>query len=205
MIGNIRAHPATSVKERSLSSKGLACCVDDPGMDQSRLAATARPYPHRVAGHALKDERHEDRQRWVREHLDELPTLDDVQAIIDRFINDYNNRPHTAPDLFGYTPLYAMEKFRNGPARMESDAVLDFLFGEFVGPRLVRRDGIRYLNQLYGFGDSRVIALQGRRVYLCIQPDDARTVLLCDERKRPLFRSPEAIRLFAANETWSVT
>ena len=133
------------------------------------------------------DERHEDRHRWVREHLDELPTLADVQAVVDQFIDDYNNRPQSAPDLFGYTPLYAMEKFSDGPARMESDAVLDFLFGEFVGPRLVRRDGIRYLNQLYGFGDSRVIALQGRKVYLCVQPDDARTVLLCDEQKRPLF------------------
>ncbi len=132
-------------------------------------------------------ERHEDRDRWVREHLDELPTLEDVCAAVDRFIEDFNNTPHSAPDMFGFTPLYAMERFRDGPARMESDAVLEFLFGEFVGPKLVRRDGIRYLNEVYGFGDSRVMALQGKKVWLCVQPDDVRTILLCDQQRRPLF------------------
>lgn len=133
-------------------------------------------------------ERREDFSDWVRGNLHLLPTLDELIAVVGAGIEAYNNTPQNTPAMFGYTPVYAMEVFRDGPARTETQEALDFLFCDFVGPKVVRRDGIRWRNQYYGFGDDRLIKMQGRKVWLAVQPDDVRTVMVCDEQRQALFR-----------------
>ncbi len=134
------------------------------------------------------NERHEQRDRWVRAHLARLPTIDELRKVLARFIDFYNSRAHRGQGMFGLSPIEAMARFRDGPARMESETVLEFLFLDFVGPKLVRRDGIRCLHRWYGHGDPRLIALQGKKVYLGIDPCDVRTAYVCDLRQRPLFQ-----------------
>lgn len=132
-------------------------------------------------------ERHEDRQAFVKAHLEKLPTLDDVAACVAEAVRLYHHSEHSAPDLFRKTPLAAMAAFRDGPVRRETDAVLDHLFKMFVGPKLVRRDGVRLDGVWYGHGDARLFTMQGRRVLLAIQPDDASRATVCDLDRRPLF------------------
>jgi len=133
-------------------------------------------------------ERHADRHRYIREHLHKLPTIDDLRQVVATFVDVYHRTPHTSVDMFGKSPLEAMEAFRDGPAKMESDRVLDHYFQEFIGPKLVRRDGIKHNKYWYGHGDPRLVALQGRKVLLSVQPDDASRAMVCELDRSPKFR-----------------
>lgn len=132
-------------------------------------------------------ERHEDRARYVQEHLERLPTLEAVAAEFDKFLDVYHAQPHSAVDLFGKSPSAAMEAFRRGPIRRETDAALDFLFREFTEPKLVRRDGVRHNGRWYGWGDPRLIAMQGQRVLLALRAADQGRALVCSLDRSPLF------------------
>ncbi|MFH1417291.1 MAG: hypothetical protein ABII12_03280 [Planctomycetota bacterium] len=145
-------------------------------------------------------ERHEDRQRWVNRNIEKLPTVDDIRRSFTAFVDVYHRTPHTAVDMFGKSPLEAMEAFRDDPASMESETVLDHLFCEFV-QKLVRRDGVRHNSRWYGLGDSRVVALQGQKVLLAIQPDDASRATVCRLDRTPLFVVEcEALRGFTQRD-----
>ena len=134
-------------------------------------------------------ERHEDRQRWLVDNLHKLPTLEELTAHLATFFETYHATPHGAHDLFGKTPMQALAEFRGGPIRRETTLVLDHLFKEFVGPKQVRRDGVRHNGRWYGHGDPRLIPFHGKkRVLLAIQPDDQGRAQVCDVRtKQPLF------------------
>ncbi len=133
-------------------------------------------------------ERHEDRHHYLRDNLENLATLDELREAVAAFIDVYHRTPHSAVDMFGKSPLEAMEAFRDGPAQKESETVLDHYFQEYVGPKLVRRDGIRHYGRWYGHGDPRVVALQGKKVLISIQPDDAGYAMVCDIDRKPKFR-----------------
>lgn len=134
-------------------------------------------------------ERHEDRQKYIRAHLERLPTIGDVTAALKEFFDLYHHTEHGAPDLFKKTPIQAMSDFRAGPIRRETGAVLDMLFKEFVGPKLVRRDGVRHSGRWYGHGDPRLVAMCDgrRRVLLAIQPEQQGRAMVCELDRRPLF------------------
>ncbi|MBI5764944.1 MAG: DDE-type integrase/transposase/recombinase [Planctomycetes bacterium] len=133
-------------------------------------------------------ERHEDRARYIKANLEKLPTLDSVESALAKWIDVYHETPHSAVDLFGKTPLEAMDAFRAEPIRLESETVLEHLFCEFIGPRLVRRDGVRLDGRWYGNGDARLVAMQGQSVLLAIQPDDASRAMVCGLDREPLFK-----------------
>lgn len=133
-------------------------------------------------------ERHEDRAKYVKANLEKLPTAEAVESALRTWIEVYHNTPHSAADLFGKTPLEAMAAFRSEPVKLESEPALEHLFAEFVGPRLVRRDGVRWQAHWYGNGDARLVAMQGQSVLLAIQPDDASRAMVCDLNRKPLFR-----------------
>ena len=171
------------------------------------VRATAAPYtpfakPIESAFRGMKDhldrtfggfwggcpsERHEDRAKYIRENLERLPTLDDVDAALRAYLEVYHRTPHSARDLFGKSPVEAMLAFRSEPARKESDVALDLLFQEFTKPKLVRRDGIRHNNRWYGNGDMRLVPMQGQKVLLAVQPENQGRALVCDLKRIPLF------------------
>lgn len=135
-------------------------------------------------------ERHQDRHAWVKKNLEKLPTLDDLRAAIDAFVDTYHRSPHGAVDMFGKSPLQAHQAFiGEAGIRRESDAVLDHLFMTFAEPRLVRRDGVRFRGRWYGHGEPRLVAMQGQKVILGLSPDDASRAMVCrvDDDRTPLF------------------
>lgn len=132
-------------------------------------------------------ERHEDRVKYLRDNLEKLPTIDDVAAALAAWLDVYHRTPHSGVDMFGKSPLEAMAAFRQGATRGETPEVLDHLFREFVGPLMVRRDGIRHNGRWYGNGDARLVAMQGEKVLLGIQPDDQGRAMVCRIDRSPLF------------------
>lgn len=134
-------------------------------------------------------ERHEQRDRFCRENLHRLPTLDEIRELFAAWIETYHNAPHGGAGTFGYTPAKILAELRDGPPRYESSDVLDVLFLSYTEPKLVRRDGVRHACAWYGWGDPRLVAMQGRRVVLGIDPADAGHALVCEDNgdRTPLF------------------
>lgn len=133
------------------------------------------------------DERHEDRNDWIKANLEKLPTLDTIEQAAAEAIAAYHGTPHGSADMYDKTPLEAMNAFRSRPVERESDAVLTHLFQRFIGPKLVRRDGVRHMSRWYGNGDARLVNLQGRRVLLAVDVDDMSRAIVCELDRKPLF------------------
>lgn len=131
-------------------------------------------------------ERHEDRAEYVRKNLHRLPTIEDIDRFFAASLAVYHNRSHGGDGMFQLTPAEAIVQFREGPIRAETPLVLDHYFSEFIGPRQVRRDGIRWLNGWYGHGEAQLLAMLGQRVYLSVQPDDISHAQVCDLAQRPI-------------------
>lgn len=133
-------------------------------------------------------ERHQDRHAWAKKNPHLLPTIEEVEAMLADYIARYHATPHSGHGVYGNTPAEALEKFRAGPVRTLPEDTLEFHFLGFTEPKLVRRDGVRHLKAWYGWGEPRLVALQGEKVILGIHPDDAGTAWVCDLEQRPLFR-----------------
>lgn len=133
-------------------------------------------------------ERHEDRHAWAKKNPHLLPTLEEVAAMFAAFLDQYHASEHTGHAMMRNTPAEAIVKFRSGPVRTKPDHELDFLFLSYTEPKLVRRDGVRHLKAWYGWGEPKLVELQGQQVVLGIHPDDAGRAFVCDPATRkPLF------------------
>jgi hypothetical protein len=117
--------------------------------------------------------------------LDQLPTLDEVRAAWTEWLNYYHATPQSGDGMWDLSPNLVMEQFPGEVRKLDPD-VLDFLCCRIVGPRRVGRDGIRLSNVIYGAFDEQVFKLQGRKVYLRLDPEQAEYVWVCDERGTPL-------------------
>lgn len=135
--------------------------------------------------------RHEDRHAWAKRNVTMLPTLAEVVAYFEAWVSIYNATPHTGDAMDGLAPADAMAQFRAGPIRAAADDLIEQCVLRLTPadkPLLVHRDGIRYLKSWYGWGDSRVIEMQGQRVRLGIHPDDAGHAWVCALDGSLLFR-----------------
>ncbi len=133
--------------------------------------------------------RHDDRHKWVKRNLEKLPTLDELAALLPLAIDAYHQTIHSATDMFGKTPLQAVEDFQEGAIRRESKAVLDHLFRTFEGPRQVRRDGIRFNNRWYRDPLNQHVPLIGQKVLLAFDPANMGKAMVCEvnDDRTPLF------------------
>jgi hypothetical protein len=125
---------------------------------------------------------------WVRarENLTNVPTLDQRRAEIEQEIGLYNSTLQAA--LGGVAPMVYYEQ--HGVERRPADKdVLDFLCTRPAGKRRVGRDGVLYRGIRYGFADEFVWTLQGRTIWLRVDPVDASFIWLCDRDGRPLHQA----------------
>ncbi len=181
----------TVLRELGIAARGVAAYTPWAKLIESHFRGMKdtldRLYPSFWGGFPL--ERHEEKAKWVKENLHKLPTLAQIEADYRTYLDGYHSKPHSAPDLFGMTPLQAMTELRTEPARMESAAVLDLLFRAYTKPKMVRRDGVRHEGRWYGNGDPRLFAMAGRRerVILSFDLSDMGTARVHDLQRRPLF------------------
>jgi len=152
----------------------------------SRVKQIDRLSPYFIGG--SPDERPEDVLRRVKGDIMQLPTLAEFRRQRETDYELYGNTP--SPALGGLTPRQYFEVHR-GETRKVDPEFLAFACSRLAGGRtgrLVRRDGVQYGGKgiFYGRTDEEVHKLQGRRVWLRVDPADLSVVWLCDERGVPL-------------------
>jgi len=134
------------------------------------------------------DERPEGRDRETKLRLDQLPTLEEIREPFAAYLDRRHAEVIDGSGMFDLSPNLAMEQFRSEVRPIDPD-VLEFLCSRVVGPRKVTRDGVVWNNVGYGQFDEDVWKLQGREVYLRIDPDQADFVWICNEAGKPLCRA----------------
>lgn len=144
-------------------------------------------FPSYIGG--SPEARHEDRMAWAKKNVEKLPTLDELCDLLPIALDTYHATPHGAIDMFGKSPSEALAAFAPDVVRRESPAVLDHLFKTFVGPKTVRRDGIKHNSRWYRDPANRIVELHKQKVLLAIQPDDMSKAMVCriDDDRTPLF------------------
>lgn len=123
--------------------------------------------------------------------LADLPTLDEIRAKFAEWLEVHHNTPSSATDMLGLAPAAAFVNFRSpSPREVIDGARLDFLCAKFVGPRRVTKDGVRHNGITYGQGLDQLLLLQGRKVWLRVDPDQADHVWVCDlETRMPIVKA----------------
>jgi hypothetical protein len=142
-------------------------------------------------GPAYIGRNHKDRtpgvDAWAGKHLQELKSLEEVDALLGKFIEGRNALPRA--DMDGLSPA---EKFAKTaiPKRVVPEAVLNV--------RLLRAMRVRVTNKgvpvriggevfLYGGREPEVWKRTGQELIVRVNDDDVAHVLLCDLDNRPLF------------------
>jgi hypothetical protein len=147
----------------------------------SRIKGIDRLSPHFIGG--SPGERPEDVFRRVKLDIMALPTLEEYGRQREPDYELYAETP--SPALDGVTPRQYFEAHR-GTVRKVDPEFLEFASSRLAGERTVGRDGVRYRGILYGHGDEEVFKLQGRRVWLRLDPADLSRLWLCDQAGAPL-------------------
>jgi hypothetical protein len=129
--------------------------------------------------------RPDNRHKEIVANLEQLPTLDELRRQFAKFLSTYHDEPQSGSGMFGLSPRECFEQHCTELRRLDDDT-LDFLCCRLVGPRKIGRDGVLYNDIRYGHFDIEVWKLQGREVFLRIDPDQADFVWICDEHGRPL-------------------
>jgi hypothetical protein len=89
--------------------------------------------------------------------------------------------------MFNYSPAQAWAHFQPPVVRERIDqARLDLLCCRYVGPRIVTNNGVSHRGIDYGRGDPKLLDLQGRKVWLKLDPERADRVQVCDHATRRL-------------------
>ncbi|MGD8450692.1 MAG: Mu transposase C-terminal domain-containing protein [Phycisphaerae bacterium] len=115
--------------------------------------------------------------RWLRDNIDKLPTLEDLNVFLREFKAAHNATPRRA--LGGLTPNLFMERY--GPTRRIIDPdTIDIYLCPIVAERTLGRDGVSLNDILYTPGPSVLLRWQGKRVGVRRDPDRLDRVTLCD-------------------------
>ena len=104
------------------------------------------------------------------------------------FVEEYHSTPQSGDGTFGLPPRLVFEQYRTEHRSVDS-AAIDILCTKTVGPVKVGRDGVRHRNVLYGGSDQAVWKLQGKEVWLRVDPVRVDFVTVCDESGKPICKA----------------
>lgn len=122
-------------------------------------------------------ERPEKLTAWLRDNADKLPTLAQAQAWATALLEFLNAKPRKS--LGGLSPnLYFAQR---GPTRRAVDAdTIDVYLSPVVAERTCGRDGVTVDNVVYCPEPADLLHVQGQRVGVRRDPDNADVVTLCN-------------------------
>jgi hypothetical protein len=132
------------------------------------------------------DEKPWDAEKWAKGNIFELPTIDQLREQFPAFIEAYHEEPRRSDSTEGLSPRQAMRQFFTARPRRITRDTLDALCRKMIGPVKVGRDGVKHDRLRYGTRDEAVFKLQGHDVWIAVDPIERDSVMLCDEKGRPL-------------------
>lgn len=115
--------------------------------------------------------------RWLRENVAKLPTLEAVQCWVQDFRRAHNARPRK--QLGGLSPNLYLERFGGTRRTVDADTI-DVYLCPIVAERTCNRDGVTLDGIRFLPEPEDLIHVQGRRVGVRRDPDHADMVTLCD-------------------------
>jgi len=127
------------------------------------------------------DERPFDADAWTKKNLDDLPTLEEVRQAFADFLDAHHEKPQRGRGMEGLSPRQAMRQFFTEEPRAVIPELLELMCCRMHGPVKVTRDGVRYKGITYGKFDHAVWRIQGKQVYVAVDPVEAGFVTLCNE------------------------
>jgi len=132
------------------------------------------------------EERPFDAEAWSKKNIHELSTLDQIREQFAAWLKGYREQPRRSEGTEGYSPRQAFERFyTTRPRRVDRDT-LDLLCRKLVGPVRIGRDGVRHQRMRYGTFDEAVWRMQGREVYMLVDPIERDSVILCQQDGTPI-------------------
>jgi hypothetical protein len=125
-------------------------------------------------------------ERWGKANILELATIDEFRERFAAWLKAYDEQPRRSEASEGLSPRQSFEQhFTTRPRRIDRDT-LDILCRKTVGPVRVGRDGVRYQKMRYGTFDEAVFRIQGREVWMLVDPIDRDSVILDRRDGSPL-------------------
>lgn len=127
------------------------------------------------------NERPFDADKWTNANLHDLMTLEEVRQAFGRFLDAHHEKPQRGDGMDGLSPRQALRQFFTQEPRAVTSDLLELICCRMHGPVKVTRDGVRYQGIIYGKFDHAVWRLQGKEVYVAVDPVEAGHVTLCAE------------------------
>lgn len=145
-------------------------------------------FPSYCGGHI--DRRPEGLDKWCNDHLEELPTLGEVEELFASWLDVYHARPRRWPDGVDESAHARFERTRIAK-RTIPDHILNVLLLPLTSRRKVTAKGV-LRNGLY-YASDRLFELQGQEVRLRWVPEDITRVYICDLAGKPLFMATQNV------------
>jgi hypothetical protein len=133
------------------------------------------------------DERPWDADRWSRERIDLLPTMEEASDLFAEFLAGLHEEPIGGDGAFNLCPRQILAQFFTPNPREANEDVLLFACTRMRGPVKVGRDGIRHNNIFYGKWNEELPRWMGREVYFLADPARGDHITVCNKDGVPLW------------------
>lgn len=133
------------------------------------------------------DERPWDADRWSRERIDLLPTMQEAADLFTEFLAGLHEEPIGGDGAFNLCPRQILAQFFTPNPREANEDVLLFACTRMRGPVKVGRDGIRHNNIFYGKWNEELPRWMGREVCFLADPARGNHITVCNKDGVPLW------------------
>jgi len=139
--------------------------------------------------------RPEDLYKWMQtdKAIREAHDLASFAEMVGRYIEAYNNSPHTGAGMNGKAPADVLAS--RSSRRVLADGVLQLLMRVWSPELTVGKNGVRFRGMYYGQYEPILLVYQGRKVRAAYDPDDLRSVQVYDAATMKLIVTAEQNRL----------
>jgi len=114
--------------------------------------------------------------------------LESFAAMLDKYIDVYNNSAHSGRGVDGQTPLQVLSQ--RASRRVMAAGVLELMMRVWSGELIVGKNGVRFKRMWYGQYDIELLAHQGKKVRVAYDSDDLSKVWVYDATTMRWFAWP---------------